>query len=38
MSVFDKGFLIYVHYIPPRLTPDRAFCETVCDPKVSKNF
>ena len=34
----DKRFLMYVHYIPPRLTPDRGFCEAVCNRKDSKNF
>ena len=29
---------MYVHYIPLRLTPDRGFCEAVCDRKVSNNF
>ncbi len=29
---------MYVHYIPLRLTPDRGFCEAVCDRKVSNIF
>ena len=33
----DKRFLMYFHYIPLRLTPDRGFCEAVCDRKVSNN-
>ncbi len=29
---------MYFHYIPLRITPDRGFCETVCDCKVTKKF
>ena len=29
---------MYFHYIPLRFTPDRGFCEAVCDGKVKKNF
>ena len=32
----DKRFLMYVHYIPLRLTPDRGFCEAVCECKNNK--
>ena len=32
----DKRFLMYVHYIPHRLTPDRGFCETVCAANLQK--
>ncbi len=28
---------MYFHYILLRLTPDRGFCEAVCDRKVSNN-
>lgn len=34
----DKRFLMYVHYIPLRLTLDRGFCEAVCNHKVNNNF
>ena len=30
----DKRFLMYVHYIPFRLTPDRGFCIAVCATKL----
>ena len=29
---------MYFHYIPLRLTPDRGFCEAVCDRIVSNKF
>ena len=29
---------MYVHYIPPRLTPDRGFCGAVCNCKINHNF
>ncbi len=29
---------MYFHYIPLRITPDRGFCEAVCDRKVSDKF
>ena len=29
---------MYFHYIPLHFTPDRGFCEAVCDCKVSNNF
>lgn len=34
----DKRFLMYFHYIPLRLTPDRGFCEAVCKRKFTKYF
>ena len=34
----DKRFLMYVHYIPLRLTPDLGFCETVCNCKFTDFF
>ena len=34
----DKRFLMYVHYIPHRLTPDWGFCETVCAANLQKKY
>ena len=32
----DKRFIMYFYYIPLRLTPDRGFCEAVCNRKITK--
>ena len=34
----DKRFLMYLNYIPLHLTPDRGFCESDCNRKVSNNY
>jgi len=34
----DKRFLMYFHYIPLRLTPDRGFCVAVCKRKITNIF